>query len=73
MPANQADNETTPQYRQKKKYIEQEKKRKNSLRVTHTWVELTPDKTHKFGGKVVLRRQLNNGNVHTIYLGREKK
>lgn len=66
-------NEVTPHHTHKTKIIEQDDARKRKIEVVHTWLEVIPNKMHKHGGKVLLRKRTNTGNVNTTYVGREKK
>lgn len=53
-----------------KRAAEREQRKKLSV-IKEEWVEITPDKRHRNGGKVLLKRRLVNGNVHSVYVGRE--
>lgn len=64
---------STPEYKHRKKLLEQEKKRKASNRVEKEWYELTPNKLSKKGGKVALVQKMKNGTVYRTLVGHEKQ
>jgi hypothetical protein len=72
-PELREDQEVTPEHLHKLKLIDEEKKRKKSAVVKKQWIEVYQDRNSKFGGKVLLMSQMANGNVHSYYLGRQKK
>lgn len=71
--ANQADQEVTPQAKQKLKHIkEAEERKKEASVVLDRYLFILSDHHHKFGGKVRLCTKTKTG-THAIYLGREKQ
>ena len=64
--------EGSPQYKHTKRLIQEEKRRKKSSVVVEQWIEVHVDHRHTKGGKVRLFKKMNNGNTHSLYLGRYK-
>lgn len=77
--ANQAkhsedDNEVTPQHKHRKKIIAETEERKANQKQAEISYELVPSKTpSNKGGKVRKVIRMQNGNVHRLYMGREKQ
>ena len=71
--ADEKDSEVTPNFRHKKKFIEEELKRKAALKVTSEHLEIVNEPHNKKGGKVRLVKVMSNGNVHRLWLGRQKQ
>lgn len=75
--ANQAldekDLEITPQARQRQKISVEHAEHKKNAKVVEKYLEVISDHQHKKGGKVRLCQRMNNGNLHRLYLGREKQ
>lgn len=77
--ANQAeekkltDAEITAQHKHQEKILKQDALRKKKNTVSEEWVEIRRDSLHKKGGKVSIAKRMKNGNVHRMYLGREKQ
>jgi hypothetical protein len=59
----------SPQYEHKKKLLKEDAKRKKDSVIVDRWIE-NPHDSHPKGGKVTLKTQMKNGNVHSHYLGR---
>ena len=70
---DEKDLEITPQARHKQKLIEEQESRKKNLKRVDEWYEIYPDTNHKNGGKVSHCIRLSNGNLHRLYMGREKQ
>ena len=63
----------SPQYKDKKRIIKEEQLRKKNSVVEAQWIEYHHTSAHEKGGKVLLKKKMRNGNVHSLYLGRLKK
>ena len=77
-PANQApqqqqESESTPQHQHKRRLIEEAERRKKESKVIDTFIEVVADQVNPKGGKVRLCKRMKNGNLHRLYLGREKQ
>lgn len=66
------DSEITPNFRQKKKFVDEAAKRKASLSVSSEHLEIVNEPHNKKGGKVRLVKVLSNGNIHRTWVGRQK-
>lgn len=64
-------NEVTPQHVHQNKILKQDAGRKQNVVITDRWLELTPDKRHVKGGKLVLKEKTQIG-ITSTYKGREK-
>lgn len=61
--------EGSDQWKHKKKLLAQEAKRKKNAIVEDQWIEMQRDASKK-GPKVIIKKRMKNGNVHSFYLGR---
>lgn len=64
---------SSPEYKHKKKLINQEIARKKNSVVVQEWIEIIRNPTSTKGDKVCLVKRMNNGNKHRLYLGKTKQ
>lgn len=63
----------SPQWYTKKKILREEALRKKKTGVKDSWLEYHHTNANEKGGKVLMKKRLENGNVHSFYLGRLEK